>query len=288
MSELLFLTRYGHLSQTVVYAGAAPGTHIVYLSELFPNHSFVLVDPCPFHMAKVAHQRIQIINGYFDDQLAAQYTGQKVLFISDIRTADYRQMEETENEQYIMKDNQSQIKWVQIMQPAKSMLKFRCPYPDKVSSSKTSMFKGEIWLQVWPPASSTETRLIVDDSLDMVEYDNLQYEQQLFYHNTETRYQTFPQPVKGEGLDQSFDVSAEVVILAEYLETHPTHVKKNPLATIAAMSQTLSRHLSSGRTLKTAMKEPGQRRQFPQTNHRSFYEENQGRVSPEEKSMPNI
>src|SRR6185312_13213560 len=34
LSEILFLTRWGHLGKTVVYAGAAPGSHIPYLSTL--------------------------------------------------------------------------------------------------------------------------------------------------------------------------------------------------------------------------------------------------------------
>ena len=52
-SEIEFLTLYGHLAKTVVYAGAAPGTHINYLSkELFPEHKWVLVDPAPFRFAR--------------------------------------------------------------------------------------------------------------------------------------------------------------------------------------------------------------------------------------------
>lgn len=49
LSEIEFLTLYSEPGITVVYAGAAPGTHIGYLSRLFPEVSrFVLVDPSPF------------------------------------------------------------------------------------------------------------------------------------------------------------------------------------------------------------------------------------------------
>ena len=46
---MYFLTEYGHLANTVIYAGAAPGAHIPYLSFLFPKHKFILVDPNEFN-----------------------------------------------------------------------------------------------------------------------------------------------------------------------------------------------------------------------------------------------
>jgi hypothetical protein len=51
LSEIEFLTLIGKRgleNATVVYAGAAPGTHIDYLARLFPDVKFVLVDPAPF------------------------------------------------------------------------------------------------------------------------------------------------------------------------------------------------------------------------------------------------
>src|SRR5581483_2010112 len=206
LSEILFLTRWGHLSNTVVYAGAAPGTHISYLTYLFPNHNFILIDPNPFQIISENLGKIQIINAYFDDNMANSFLNQDVLFVSDIRTADYRQMTKEENERYIVKDNEIQMKWIRDMKPAKSMLKFRCPYPD-IIAGQTQMFKGTLFFQAWAPGSSTETRLVVDDSLEIINYDNLVYEEYLSHHNVITRYKLFNQPVKGEGLDQSYDAA---------------------------------------------------------------------------------
>jgi hypothetical protein len=45
LTEIEFLTRYGHLSDTVIYAGAAPGTHTAVLAALFPKHKFHLHSP---------------------------------------------------------------------------------------------------------------------------------------------------------------------------------------------------------------------------------------------------
>lgn len=270
MSEILFLTRWGHTSNHVVYAGAAPGHHIPYLSQLFPDHHFTLIDPNQFGITKT--DKIDIINGYFDDEKAKMYSGQNIIFISDMRTADYRQMTPLENEQYILKDNETQMRWINIMKPSKSMIKFRCPYPD-IIKEPTKMFKGIIYLQPWAPPTSTETRLVIDSDLTMAEYDNLKYEQQLFYHNSVSRFASFPQPVRGEGLDNKFDSSAEVLILYEYLCKTPSYLQnRSYFKAISEMSYEISRRITpTKRTLATPMKDPEERRHFPKIDHRVFY-----------------
>jgi len=64
------------------------------------------------------------------------------------------------------------------MKPKKSLLKFRCPYPDKQNGKKNlKMYKGLIYLQPWAPPRSTETRLVPDEELELLEFDNVDYEQ---------------------------------------------------------------------------------------------------------------
>ena len=74
----------------VVYAGAAPGNHIPFLSFLFPFVTFVCVDPRPFAIYQTA--RIQIRQRMFDDDyaraLAKENSDRPVLFISDIRSCN--------------------------------------------------------------------------------------------------------------------------------------------------------------------------------------------------------
>jgi len=69
------------------------------------------------------------------------------LFICDIRTADHNYMEDTKNEDCVLKDNELVINSVLKLKPKKSMLKFRCLYPDKSKQKTTKFFKGEIFLQ---------------------------------------------------------------------------------------------------------------------------------------------
>jgi len=45
LSEIEFLTLYGHLSKTIVYAGAAPGSHITKLSEMLTEHKLFSMIP---------------------------------------------------------------------------------------------------------------------------------------------------------------------------------------------------------------------------------------------------
>jgi hypothetical protein len=186
-STLYFLTLYGHLSNTIVYAGAAHGHNIGLLSLLFPNHVFHLYDPGVFKVK--INKNIKIYNQLFTQNDAAKYTDKDILFMSDIRVYP--------DESTILQDNKLQHEWVKIIRPIKSLLKFRLPFPDgkyfeeNVLNGKClySYFKGELLLQPWAPHHSTEMRLIVDKSnIDVDQlYDCIEIEEKLFYHNSETR-----------------------------------------------------------------------------------------------------
>lgn len=45
LTEILFFTLHGQENTTVIYAGAAPSDHIIFLSKMFKSYHFVLVDP---------------------------------------------------------------------------------------------------------------------------------------------------------------------------------------------------------------------------------------------------
>ena len=228
LSEIEFLTDYGHLSDYVVYAGAAPGAKNHYLARLFPHHKFDFIDPCPFHETLISAARsnpqITLLNQFFTDQTAVEYNGKNVLFISDIRTADSKYMEEEEVEDQIIEDNKWQISWHLKMEPAASMLKFRLPW----GSGTTQYLSGygehsRIYLPVWGRQSTTETRLVAVGS-DLYDYDNTKYEEQLFYYNTITRVQYYEHDVPLErvpGLCHCYDCASEVFILKRWAHKYP-------------------------------------------------------------------
>eukprot|EP00927_Polykrikos_kofoidii_P072197 TRINITY_DN68341_c0_g1_i1.p1 TRINITY_DN68341_c0_g1~~TRINITY_DN68341_c0_g1_i1.p1 ORF type:complete len:448 (-),score=67.16 TRINITY_DN68341_c0_g1_i1:100-1443(-) len=98
ISEIEFLTRYYDQAKVVVYAGAAPGVHLLCLAQLFPKLKLVLVDPRPFSsdVEKAARDpcfggpgpraTIELRRSFFTDDTAREFAGQTgLLFISDVR-----------------------------------------------------------------------------------------------------------------------------------------------------------------------------------------------------------
>jgi len=140
------MMRNGDLSNTVVYAGATPGSHIMKLSDMFPDHKFILYDPNDFDpklRGKKYQGKIEIVQDYFMDETAKKYSEEGVLFISDIRTANWQKMTEEDVQNRVRQDNIWMQSWVLFMRPKKAMLKFKVPYPEKPKSEK----EVENWLR---------------------------------------------------------------------------------------------------------------------------------------------
>ena len=67
LAEIEFLARHAQPGVICVYAGAAPGTHIEFLAQLFPEVQFVLVDPAPF--AIKSSERVRIWQEFMTDDV---------------------------------------------------------------------------------------------------------------------------------------------------------------------------------------------------------------------------
>ena len=126
LSEMEFLNLYGHLSNLVVYAGAAPGTHMNYLVDAFPTHRFVCVDPARFSIRPNA--RVELRNELFTDEMAREFERARCLFICDIRSADSSADNADDVEVHVEEDMLAQQQWHMLMRPVKSLLKFRLPW----------------------------------------------------------------------------------------------------------------------------------------------------------------
>jgi hypothetical protein len=195
LSEIEFLTivlTTPHAS--VLYVGAGPGIHIPELISLFPQCKFTLYDTTAFvhgldKMAKL-HTRL-----FTDNDAKVERPD---FFISDMRSMD------------IPEDMRAQERWVQIMKPVASLLKFRLPW-DK---GKTQYLNGLIMLPIWGPKTTTEGRLLVTDPESQVEYDNFKYESQMYHFNTVTRTAN---PSK------CFDCESEDYVLGDYYDKFHGH-----------------------------------------------------------------
>jgi cap2 methyltransferase len=214
---------------SVVYAGAAPGIHIPFLSSMFPQFTFYLYDPSPFQITPT--DKIHIYNQLFTDNDAAKWIGRTDVFlISDIRRdidIVTGKMSETEIEQNVIADMLLQQNWVKMIKPQKSMLKFRPPYAYDNTAPSFKYLNGFIFIQPFGPQTTTETRLIPYDDLDEIEWDIKKYEEQLFYHNSIVREKfLYKNPLTNknepislnQGLTNNYDSTAYILILKEYLE----------------------------------------------------------------------
>lgn len=137
MSEIEFLTDYGRVDHKILYVGAAPGTHIRFLSDLFPDYYWHLYDPSNFVCKET--DKIAITQAYFTDEVCKSFEGQKLLFISDIRSVNFREESKSDqiSDEAVKGDMRMQQEWHTALKPLKSMLKFRLSYfPGKYSHEK--------------------------------------------------------------------------------------------------------------------------------------------------------
>jgi|SRR5579862_1029264 len=252
ISELEFLSLYSKPGDLVVYAGAAPGTHTNFLSELFPNLSFFLVDPSPF-IAKETN-KIKIRQDFFTDETCKESLkmNKSILFISDIRTGDPYKLSNIEVEKSIKNDMEMQKNWVKLLKPKASMLKFRLPW----EAGKTSYLDGKIFFPVWGRETTTECRLITTlEDLEKGEilYDNKKYEEQMFYFNRVTRVQYYDHPFDFyEGLDHCYDCAAEIKIIHNFMRRVKKIINNEIINTkIIEMIESITKNISKGRDLTT-------------------------------------
>ena len=213
----LALQRYKELNDNrpihMIYAGAAPGHHIVYLSKLFPMIYFDLYDPNDFAISET--DKIKINVQFFTDVDASYWQQQSdkfVIFASDIRT-------EPATEENVRKNMEMQLDWWKVMNPEVAMFKFRLPWTE----GETEYPEGDIYIQPYPGPTSTETRLIVYKNAAMKKYNHTKYEQQMFYHNTIARIKCYKTALgvkldfMRDGIDNCYDCASFITIIDNYL-----------------------------------------------------------------------
>lgn len=227
-SEIEFLTKYAEPGRVVVYAGAAPGDHTNFLSDMFPDVQFVLVDPADFTCKET--DRIELVQDFFDTSQAERFATEeyrgRVLFISDIRSWD-ENTSEAEKEKRVEIDMQNQKEWTELMVPVASMFKFRLPY----EKGKTTYFDGDIFLPVWGGRTTSETRLIVESyatdpttPFTYKDYDHGTYEDVMYAHNTLVRTSFFDVDQvyldMDIGYDRCYDCASEIYLLEQYMRIY--------------------------------------------------------------------
>jgi ubiquinone/menaquinone biosynthesis C-methylase UbiE len=242
----------------IIYTGSAPGTHILYLSQLFTFAHFELYDPREFSKKLDMCPRIKTHIQYFTDETANEWRAENhpdkiILLISDIRTGDTETMTSIEVEECVKNDNQYQMNWYNIINPFMAMFKFRLPYN---SDGITSYLNGDIYLQAYAPATSTETRLIVMANAGLKQYDDRQFEEKLFYFNNYERVHNYNNilydiPIKYKyGIKNNYDGASEISILENYCKIYGNFNENADIkSNVIRMIGEISKELSCNRTL---------------------------------------
>jgi hypothetical protein len=213
LTEMEFLMNYaGNDKCLVVYAGAAPGSHIIFLSQLFPQLNFVLIDTNDFSI--MGTNEIQILREKFTDSVAKRFCNmdRSILFICNVRT--FNPGGNPDNE--FLNDMVDQMEWHKLMKPRASLLNFRLPQ----TPGKLQYLKGCLVIEPWASKRSTECRLIVDKGDKETEYDHYEFENTLLHFHNEKRIRYYKHNMDGidtEGLDHCYDCAAEIFIIQEYL-----------------------------------------------------------------------
>lgn len=172
LTEIEFLTKYGCEEKfTVIYAGAAPGSHINYLSSLFPSLDFILIDDKEFLVKK--SDNILIRAEKFTRDLAKRYADSslKIIFICNVRT--FRAQADGQNDG--TEDMENQLEWYKIMKPHASLLNFRLPR----QPGKALYLKGHQMIEPWASKRPAECRLVVKKDAKMVDYNHQDFEDDL-------------------------------------------------------------------------------------------------------------
>ncbi len=235
LSEVEFLTRvFKHrndVKYTLLYVGAAPGIHIPFLSEMFPEVSFILYDPAEFAIKPT--EKIEIHRKMFTPELVNKYKEIKnLLFVSDIRTAPTHLKKgqdaayDREFEKEVTRNLGQQREWVEGLKPIRSLLKFRLPFTEEEDHVKTEYFDGILHFQAYAKTQSAETRLEVPQKLIYTKYDHTAYEQQMFFFNTEYRVQGFQHYDAKYGW--TYDTIREFFIYVNYLKVRGKSVNEIP------------------------------------------------------------
>jgi hypothetical protein len=234
LSEIQLITEYyknNTINPIVLYVGAAPGTHLITLSIMFPNVYFILYDGAKFDPVLRNYPKVYDIHegksGFVTTDtikaIKSKLNPNNLLFISDIRLGDE---DKTKFENNIVKDMEVQEEWIGILKPKLSLLKFRMSYNMK-HGDKLKYTKGDILYGVWPKGTSGETRLLVkqNDIPKKINYDFKDYEETMFFHNKYQRpfcFEEMPDAikdhifVKANNYCPCYDCLAELSILHKY------------------------------------------------------------------------
>ena len=240
LSTVQFLLYYAPKDKEVhvIYPGSAHGYNIMFLTELFPQCKWHLIDPGNFYKKLYKNPKIvDIQNMLFTDKLVEEkkktLKDKYKLLISDIRL--------NPTDEDIDRDNRLQEKWVKILKPNYAQLKWRIPRITKIYK----YFDGIDYLQMFAADATTETRLVVKGigKIKMKEWKYEDDENVMYYFNRILRPSYYKTNVKHKCIDHCHDCVAMIKLLTEYKEKYPKN--KFSQQSISNMIETLLKRIQN-------------------------------------------
>ena len=227
------------------------------------------------------------------------------MLVSDIRTANGKEMEQLETQDFVLRDNQLQAGWVTKIDPLAAHLKFRCPYPDRMTGlTQFKYLDGECWFQPWLAPTSTELRLVINNmnntnngnstntndssnsnsnsnsngsGVKYKNYDVVKIEENCFWLNYVARQSIIKHDYyyPNIGIIESWDCWLECMILENYLHTM-FNITKEEMQThslVEKLVDRITRELSPKPGQKTLLSYHQPRRMgLNQINHKNFWD----------------
>jgi hypothetical protein len=270
LAELQFFNFYYnptiHFKPVCLYIGAALGTHIGALANMYPMIEFHLYDPEEFNMEVLKERisdtnKIDIQNGknikiykqFFEDKdmdiwKKKQENGSNIFLMVDIRNKNYKRIENVYKNQDIFKKNEKlviddmllQQKWFYHIKPTKALLKMRLPYYETFLTSNEIEYEyldGIVYRQQFASQTSTETRLVpfdanIDGTYQVRKWNIIAYEQVNSSHNKVLREKTkFKNPFSFNDPNIRFDdlIAEKIGLYNDYDSTAATVIITNYL-----------------------------------------------------------
>lgn len=186
LSEIMHISRYEHTH--IIYAGAAPGIHIVPMAKMMREKMFYLFDPNPIWDVRLFDlENVMIFTKKFDPTDIDSDIRTNCFLISDIRNTNIEYAKKTRNEEMqdeiVAEDMTTQFDFWKELQPDIALFKFRLPRYDGISIYP----KGDIYLPIYGKHDTSESRLLVKKNASNYEYNNQLYRDRLFYYHVHNR-----------------------------------------------------------------------------------------------------
>lgn len=244
LTIMYFITKYAGQYDTVLITKITSPNWIVYLASLFPNLEFIVY--YTYKQKLLTNKNIIYINKSFDIHEAEHYKNyEDLLFISTLKPKILKKTQ-LEIETQIINEHINQTIWINIINPKKSLIKFR-PHrkltnkpvkKDKfpgnwvknktylwptTSNEKYSYFPGDIIYYPYSCGYSTICLIIVDKCDNNIKTDKKLYysnihDNIIFNHNKNSNRLQYKIP--GNPKLVKFGIMYEYTVLSLYLKTN--------------------------------------------------------------------